>query len=180
MYSKRLATRLAYRYESLMSGVIADNNNRVLAQAVLVTGAEIVVTAQPRKVVQVLDEVVHLIRRCIRSQLAQRCNDDARRIPRHFVIGRWDAAAGFVGATIRINGYGGPDGLRYLRGLDVVDKDNIGLEGHSMGGWAVLAAAAAMPDSYKAMVLEGSATGVWITRKVFAAPSLMRMKKESP
>lgn len=62
------------------------------------------------------------------------------------------------------NGFGGPDGLHYLRSLDFVDKDNIGLEGHSMGGWAVLAAAAAMPDGYRAMVLEGSATG-----KPFAA-----------
>ena len=32
------------------------------------------------------------------------------------------------------NGFGGPAGLAYLRGLDIVDKDNIGLEGHSMGG----------------------------------------------
>jgi pimeloyl-ACP methyl ester carboxylesterase len=56
-------------------------------------------------------------------------------------------------------GFGGPDGLRYLRGLAAVDPDNIGLEGHSMGGWAVLAAAAAAPDGYRAMVLEGSATG---------------------
>ena len=47
----------------------------------------------------------------------------------------------------------------YLRALDTVDPDNIGLEGHSMGGWAVLAAAAAQPDGYKAMVLEGSAPG---------------------
>jgi pimeloyl-ACP methyl ester carboxylesterase len=61
-------------------------------------------------------------------------------------------------------GFGGPDGLSYLRGLDIVDRNNIGLEGHSMGGWAVLAAAAAMPYSYKAMVLEGSSTG-----KPFAA-----------
>ena len=61
-------------------------------------------------------------------------------------------------------GFGGPDGLSYLRGLDIVDRDNIGLEGHSMGGWAVLAAAAAMPYNYKAMVLEGSSTG-----KPFAA-----------
>ena len=61
-------------------------------------------------------------------------------------------------------GFGGPDGLAYLRGLDMVDKDNIGLEGHSMGGWAVLAAAIAMPFNYKAMVLEGSSTG-----KPFAA-----------
>ena len=57
------------------------------------------------------------------------------------------------------NGFGGPDGLAYLRSLDIVDKDNIGLEGHSMGGWTVLAAAAAMPNDYKSMVLEGSSTG---------------------
>ena len=57
------------------------------------------------------------------------------------------------------NGFGGPDGLRYLRSLPVVDTHQIGLEGHSMGGWAVLAAAAAMPDAYSAIVLEGSSTG---------------------
>ena len=62
------------------------------------------------------------------------------------------------------NGFGGPDGLVYLRSLDFVDKDNIGLEGHSMGGWTVLAAAMAMPNNYKSMVLEGSSTG-----KPFAA-----------
>src|ERR1700676_3370597 len=57
------------------------------------------------------------------------------------------------------NGFGGPDGLAHLRSLDIVDKNNIGLEGHSMGGWAVLAAASAMPNDYKSMVLEGSSTG---------------------
>ena len=62
------------------------------------------------------------------------------------------------------NGFGGPDGLAYLRSLEFVDKDNIGLEGHSMGGWTVLAAAAASPNDYKSMVLEGSSTG-----KPFAA-----------
>jgi pimeloyl-ACP methyl ester carboxylesterase len=62
------------------------------------------------------------------------------------------------------NGFGGPDGLTYLRSLDIVDKNNIGLEGHSMGGWTVLAAAIAMPNDYKSMVLEGSSTG-----KPFAA-----------
>jgi pimeloyl-ACP methyl ester carboxylesterase len=56
-------------------------------------------------------------------------------------------------------GFGGPDGLAHLRSLDFVDKNNIGLEGHSMGGWAVLAAAATMPNDYKSMVLEGSSTG---------------------
>ncbi|MGF6307712.1 pimeloyl-ACP methyl ester carboxylesterase [Bradyrhizobium sp. i1.8.4] len=62
------------------------------------------------------------------------------------------------------NGFGGPDGLAYLRSLQFVDKENIGLEGHSMGGWTVLAAAAAQPNDYKSMVLEGSSTG-----KPFAA-----------
>ena len=62
------------------------------------------------------------------------------------------------------NGFGGPDGLAYLRSLEFVDKTNIGLEGHSMGGWTVLAAATAMPNDYKSMVLEGSSTG-----KPFAA-----------
>jgi pimeloyl-ACP methyl ester carboxylesterase len=62
------------------------------------------------------------------------------------------------------NGFGGPDGLAYLRSLDMVDNNNIGLEGHSMGGWTILAAATAMPNDYKAMVLEGSSTG-----KPFAA-----------
>ncbi|MCA6102519.1 alpha/beta fold hydrolase [Bradyrhizobium sp. WSM 4400] len=62
------------------------------------------------------------------------------------------------------NGFGGPDGLAYLRSLQFVDKENIGLEGHSMGGWTVLSAAAAMPNDYKSMVLEGSSTG-----KPFAA-----------
>jgi pimeloyl-ACP methyl ester carboxylesterase len=62
------------------------------------------------------------------------------------------------------NGFGGPDGLKYLRSLPFVDKNNIGMEGHSMGGWAVLAAAAAMPDGYKSLILNGSSTG-----KPFAA-----------
>jgi pimeloyl-ACP methyl ester carboxylesterase len=62
------------------------------------------------------------------------------------------------------NGFGGPDGLAYLRSLDIVDKANIGLEGHSMGGWTVLAAAATMPNDYKSIILEGSSTG-----KPFAA-----------
>ena len=57
------------------------------------------------------------------------------------------------------DGFGGPDALQYLRALDRVDTNNIGLEGHSMGGWAVLAAAAAMPDGYRSVVLQGSSTG---------------------
>jgi pimeloyl-ACP methyl ester carboxylesterase len=72
---------------------------------------------------------------------------------------------GYSGGAAFSSGFGGPDGLRYLRSLDIVDKAEIGLEGHSMGGWTVLAAAAAQPDAYKSMVLEGSSTGA-----PFAAP----------
>jgi pimeloyl-ACP methyl ester carboxylesterase len=66
---------------------------------------------------------------------------------------------GYSGGAAFSNGFGGPDGLRYLRSLPMVDTGNIGLEGHSMGGWTVLAAAAAMPEAYSSMVLEGSSTG---------------------
>ena len=52
------------------------------------------------------------------------------------------------------NGFGGPDALTFMRGLDIVDPDNIGLEGHSMGGWAVLIAAAVQPDAYKSIVID--------------------------
>ena len=71
---------------------------------------------------------------------------------------------GYSGGQATSAGFGGPAGLKYLRSLPMVDRTRIGLEGHSMGGWAVLAAAAAMPDAYRAMVLEGSSTG-----KPFAA-----------
>lgn len=66
---------------------------------------------------------------------------------------------GYSDAPAFVDGFGGPAGLAYLRSLDIVDKDNIGLEGHSMGGWTVLAAAAAAPNDYKAMAIEGSSTG---------------------
>lgn len=66
---------------------------------------------------------------------------------------------GYSGGAAFSNGFGGPDGLKYLRSLPMVDKNQIGLEGHSMGGWTVLAAAAAMPDAYQSIVLEGSSTG---------------------
>ena len=58
-------------------------------------------------------------------------------------------------------GFGGPAALKYLRELPFVDIERMGLEGHSMGGWTVQMAAAAMPDAYHAMVLQGSSTGTF-------------------
>lgn len=59
------------------------------------------------------------------------------------------------------NGFGGPDGLKYLRSLDMVDLDNIGMEGHSMGGWAIGIAAGIMKDAYKSCVFADSSTGTY-------------------
>jgi pimeloyl-ACP methyl ester carboxylesterase len=56
------------------------------------------------------------------------------------------------------NKWGGPDGLNYLRSLPFVDKNKIGLEGHSLGGAAVLSAALAYPDGYRSLILVGSTT----------------------
>ena len=76
---------------------------------------------------------------------------------RGFVVLAMDMSGhGYSGGVLGDNGGGGPASLRYLRGLPFVDKANIGLEGHSMGGVPVMAAATAMPDGYKSMVLEGS------------------------
>lgn len=58
-------------------------------------------------------------------------------------------------------GFGGPDALKYFRTLDIVDPKNIGLEGHSMGGWASVIAAAANPDGYQSFVLASSSTGTY-------------------
>ncbi|MEW5912650.1 MAG: alpha/beta fold hydrolase [Thermodesulfobacteriota bacterium] len=68
---------------------------------------------------------------------------------------------GFSGPPAFANGFGGLDTLKYLRTLDFVDPKNIGLEGHSMGGWASVIAAAANPDGYKSFVLASSSTGTY-------------------
>lgn len=77
----------------------------------------------------------------------------------YVVLALDQAGHGYSDAPAFANGFGGPAALAYLRSLDIVDTNNIGLEGHSMGGWTVLAAAAAAPDAYKSMVLQGSSTG---------------------
>jgi pimeloyl-ACP methyl ester carboxylesterase len=66
---------------------------------------------------------------------------------------------GYSSPPAMAHGFGGPDALAYLRSLDFVDPDDIGLSGHSMGGWASGHAATALPDGYRSMVLVGSSTG---------------------
>ncbi|MEO6893316.1 MAG: alpha/beta hydrolase [Ktedonobacteraceae bacterium] len=56
------------------------------------------------------------------------------------------------------NGYGGPDALAYLSSLSIVRKGDIGLIGHSMGGWASVVAAASHPEAYRSLALISSST----------------------
>ena len=58
---------------------------------------------------------------------------------------------GFSEGAVGLFSYGAVAGLNYLRSLAYVDKNNIGLVGMSMGGWAIQAAALAVPDGYKSM-----------------------------
>ncbi len=77
----------------------------------------------------------------------------------HVVLAIDQTGHGFSDGVAFSAGFGGPAALRYLRGLPFVDPDNIGLEGHSMGGWTSLAAAADQPDGYQSIALVGSSTG---------------------
>src|ERR1700712_456744 len=69
---------------------------------------------------------------------------------RGFVVLAMDMVGhGYSEGSVRLGpgqDLGGPAALRYLQGLPYVDKANIGLEGHSMGGIPIATAAAAQPD----------------------------------
>jgi pimeloyl-ACP methyl ester carboxylesterase len=58
-----------------------------------------------------------------------------------------------------MNGIGADDGLKYLRSLDIVDLDNVGMIGMSMGGGAIEAAALHNPDGYSALFFMDSGCG---------------------
>src|SRR5665213_1926554 len=74
---------------------------------------------------------------------------------RGFVVMSMDMAGhGWSGGALGEQGFGGPAALKYLKALPYVDKAEIGLEGHSMGGDPVVAAALSDPDGYRSMVLE--------------------------
>jgi pimeloyl-ACP methyl ester carboxylesterase len=79
---------------------------------------------------------------------------------RGFVVLAMDMAGhGYSEGSVGQDGFGGPASLAFLRSLPFVDKSQVGLEGHSMGGVPILKAALAYPDGYRSMVLEGSAPG---------------------
>lgn len=77
---------------------------------------------------------------------------------------------GYSDPPVGAGGYGVVDGLAYIRSLAFVDKEKIGIEGHSMGGWGSVIAAAANPKDYKAMVLEGSCTSTKYSKTFVPVP----------
>ncbi len=77
---------------------------------------------------------------------------------------------GYSDPPVGAGGYGAIDGLAYLKSLDFVDQSKIGLEGHSMGGWASVIAAATLPNDYRSIVLAGSSTGTKYSSKYVPIP----------
>jgi pimeloyl-ACP methyl ester carboxylesterase len=78
---------------------------------------------------------------------------------RGFVVLAMDQSGhGYSDPPAFANAFGALDGLKYLRSLAFVDQTRIGLEGHSMGGWASRAATQLMPDQYQSIVMVGSST----------------------
>ncbi|MCP3732242.1 alpha/beta hydrolase [Sphingomonas sp. MG17] len=63
---------------------------------------------------------------------------------------------GYSGGIVGAADYGGPAALRYLRSLPFVDRGNIGLAGHSMGGRPAMAASVRAPSDYRSVMLVGS------------------------
>lgn len=73
------------------------------------------------------------------------------------------------------DGYGGPPSLAYLNSLPIVRKGDIGLIGHSMGGWAsVLAAGMSPADSYRSVVLVSSSTSTPQLEPIPGTPAFPR------
>ncbi|WP_332766571.1 alpha/beta hydrolase [Phenylobacterium sp.] len=80
---------------------------------------------------------------------------------RGFVVLAIDQSGhGYSTGIVGSNDFGGPAALRYLKSLPQVDRGNIGLEGHSLGGGPVVGAAASDPDGYRSAVLEGSTPAI--------------------
>jgi pimeloyl-ACP methyl ester carboxylesterase len=97
---------------------------------------------------------------CVHGYLNNRGTQDGFAIEfarRGYVVLAIDQTGhGYSDPPALTNQFGAMDGLKYLRSLNYVDKNNIGLSGHSMGGWAIIQVAKAAPDDYKAVVMEDS------------------------
>lgn len=70
--------------------------------------------------------------------------------------------------------FGGPPALAYLQSLPMVRHGDIGLIGHSMGGWASVLAAATNPTGYRSIALISSSVSTPVYEPVPGTPSFPR------
>jgi pimeloyl-ACP methyl ester carboxylesterase len=70
--------------------------------------------------------------------------------------------------------FGGPPALAYLSSLSIVRHGDIGLIGHSMGGWASVLAAASLPTSYRSIALISSSVSTPVYEPVPGTPTFPR------
>ncbi|MGO9029698.1 MAG: alpha/beta hydrolase family protein [Acidimicrobiales bacterium] len=70
--------------------------------------------------------------------------------------------------------FGGPDALAYLNSLPIVKKGDIGLIGHSMGGWASVLAAYSLPTGYRSVVLVSSSVSTPAVEPIPGTPTFPR------
>lgn len=64
------------------------------------------------------------------------------------------------------------DALKYVHTLSFVDKENVGIEGHSMGGWSSVTAAVQNKELVRTLFVIGSAQGNLEMGNVLGAPAI--------
>lgn len=79
-------------------------------------------------------------------------------------------SAGVTGTTA----FGGPPALAYLDSLPFVRHGDVGLIGHSMGGWASVLAAATHPTDYRSIALISSSVSTPVYEPVPGTPTFPR------
>lgn len=79
-------------------------------------------------------------------------------------------SAGVTGTTA----FGGPPALAYLNSLPMVRHNDVGLIGHSMGGWASVLAAATYPTDYRSIALISSSVSTPVYEPVPGTPTFPR------
>lgn len=94
------------------------------------------------------------------------------------------ARRGYVVLAPDLSGHGGSqvipgdgsrgvgDMLRYVHGLPFVDRNNVGLLGHSMGGWSVITAALENRGMARTVVVAGSSQGGHEAGFMLGAPTI--------
>jgi len=70
--------------------------------------------------------------------------------------------------------FGGPSALAFINTLSIVRHGDVGLIGHSMGGWASVLAAALNPTEYRSIVLVSSSVSTPVVEPIPGTPTFPR------